>query len=156
VVFAYLHRAKSLVPLAAFAFAHGCLHIFHHHITDREKSAEVSYHPGFSFPSAARRWWKALLPIEPILEPFGPAPFTKPAGAAHRSPGLDSLFDMSRSFHHQIQHRFLSADDTDALELTARIDACHKGLIVRFLSGTELDIEQTQLIAPGTGLAALT
>jgi hypothetical protein len=54
-----------------------------------------------------------------------------------------------------MKHRIDGADHAEALELRSRINTSYQWLIIWFLNVTELHVEQTQLIAPGPGLATL-
>ncbi len=104
-------------------------------------------HPRFGLPPAARRGRDAALPVESVVESFGPAPLAVPSRPPHRAAGLHRLFHMVGRFRHEVQYRVFRADHAIALERASGVNAHHKRLIVRLLLVRELDVEQAELVA---------
>lgn len=154
-LFANLNRAECGIPLPILARASHGLHIFYHSIRERQNLFQLSYHTGFGFPSAPRRRGNALFTLEAIVETLGSAPLAMPPPPSHGSPDLYGIFDVRRGFHHQIKHRVLCANDTEALKFTPWVDAHDQGLVIRFLLIAQLDVEQTELVPLWPGIATL-
>jgi hypothetical protein len=155
VFFANLHRTEEPVPLATFAGSSHGLHVLHHHLGDRQNLQEMRHHPRFGLPPAARRGRNAVLPLEPVVGPLGPAPLAVPPRPAHGAAHLDRLFHVVWRFRHEVEHRLFGADHAVALERASGVNARHKRLVVRFLFVGELHVEQAQLVAPWSRTPAL-
>src|SRR5690348_10680211 len=129
------------------------LHIFDHDIAERNDLQEVSDDTNFRFTSTPGRGGKALLAVESVIKPLWASPLTGSSRPSHDSSRLHRVFDMTRSFHHQVQDRLPTANDAVAFKLGTWVNTNSQRLIIGFLCVAELHVEQAQLVPLGARLA---
>jgi hypothetical protein len=150
-ILANLDRAEGGIPLPMLARSEGRLYIFHYGIGQREDLSKLLYDASFRFPPTPGRGGNALLPLQPIVDPFGASPLSRAACASHGSSYLHRIFHMVRGFCHEIEHGVFASNDTEPFKLTAWIDPHNQGLIVGFLLVDQLDTEHTKLVPLWSG-----
>src|SRR5260370_33232808 len=121
-LFAHLHWANRLVPLAAFACVGSCLHILNDGICQGKDGAELLHHTCFGFPSASCGWRDAGLALQPIVNAVGASPLAEAPRPPHRASGGHRFFDMNWRLDHQIENRLFSSDPTEPLKGTHSVN----------------------------------